>query len=33
VLRDGTLVAEGSSTLACVDAEGTPQALPEVLRK
>ena len=33
VLRDGTLVAEGSSTLACVDAEGNPQALPEVLRQ
>jgi len=33
VLRDGTLVAEGSSTLACVDAQGSPQALPEVLRK
>jgi len=32
VLRDGTLVAEGSSTLACVDAEGNPQALPEILR-
>src|SRR5262245_31838054 len=32
VLRDGTLVAEGSSTLACVDGEGNPQALPEMLR-
>jgi acyl-CoA thioester hydrolase len=33
VLRDGMLVAEGSSTLACVDREGQPQALPEVLRE
>ena len=32
VLRDGLLVAEGHSTLACVDSEGKPQALPEVLR-
>ncbi len=32
LLRDGTLVAEGESTLACVDAEGNPQALPDVLR-
>jgi acyl-CoA thioester hydrolase len=32
VLRDGMLVAEGSSTLACVDREGNPQALPEFLR-
>jgi acyl-CoA thioester hydrolase len=29
----GRLVAEGSSTLACVDREGRPQALPEFLRK
>jgi acyl-CoA thioester hydrolase len=33
MLRDGTLVAEGESTLACVDAEGNPQALPDVLRR
>jgi acyl-CoA thioester hydrolase len=26
------LLAEGSSTLACVDREGRPQALPEFLR-
>ena len=26
------LVAEGSSTLACVDRDGRPQALPEFLR-
>ncbi len=32
VLRDNQLVAEGSSTLACVDREGRPQALPDFLR-
>jgi acyl-CoA thioester hydrolase len=32
VLRDGVLVAEGASTLACVDREGQPQALPAMLR-
>jgi acyl-CoA thioester hydrolase len=32
VLRDGVLLAEGHSTLACVDREGRPQALPDVLR-
>jgi acyl-CoA thioester hydrolase len=31
VFRDGQLLAEGHSTLACVDREGRPQALPEVL--
>jgi acyl-CoA thioester hydrolase len=31
VLRDGLLLAEGHSTLACVDREGRPQALPESL--
>ncbi|HEV3162555.1 MAG TPA: thioesterase family protein [Isosphaeraceae bacterium] len=31
VLRDGQLLAEGQSTLACVDREGRPQALPESL--
>ena len=31
VLRDGQLLAEGHSTLACVDREGRPQALPEIL--
>ena len=30
---NGRLVAEATSTLACVDREGKPQALPEVLRK
>jgi acyl-CoA thioester hydrolase len=28
----GQLLAEGSSTLACVDRDGRPQALPEFLR-
>jgi acyl-CoA thioester hydrolase len=32
VLCDGSLVAEGSSTLACVDRDGRPQALPDFLR-
>jgi acyl-CoA thioester hydrolase len=32
VLRDGVLLAEGHSTLACVDREGRPQALPDILR-
>jgi acyl-CoA thioester hydrolase len=32
VSRDGVLVAEGATTLACVDREGRPQALPEALR-
>jgi acyl-CoA thioester hydrolase len=32
VLRDGLLLAEGHSTLACVDRDGRPQALPETLR-
>jgi acyl-CoA thioester hydrolase len=31
VLRDGELLAEGHSTLACVDREGKPQALPAML--
>jgi acyl-CoA thioester hydrolase len=31
VFRDGTLLAEGHSTLACVDREGRPQRLPESL--
>jgi acyl-CoA thioester hydrolase len=29
---DGNLLAEAWSTLACIDREGRPQALPEVLR-
>jgi acyl-CoA thioester hydrolase len=32
LLRDGVLVAEGSTTLACVDREGKLQALPDFLR-
>lgn len=31
VFRDGELLAEGRSTLACVDRMGRPQALPEAL--
>ncbi len=29
---EGRLLAEGTSTLACIDREGRPQALPESLR-
>jgi acyl-CoA thioester hydrolase len=29
---EGRLLAEGASTLACIDREGRPQALPEFLR-
>jgi acyl-CoA thioester hydrolase len=32
VLRDGVLLAEGATTLACIDRDGRPQALPEFLR-
>lgn len=32
LFRDDVLLAEGSSTLACVDREGRLQALPDVLR-
>ena len=31
VFRDGELLAEGHSTLACVDRDGKPQALPPSL--
>ena len=31
LLRDGIVLAEGTSTLACVDREGRPQALPSRL--
>ena len=31
VLRDGVVLAEGQTTLACVDREGRPQRLPEAL--
>ncbi len=30
---EGRLAAEATSTLACVDRAGKPQALPEILRK
>ena len=33
VFCEGQLLAEGSSTLACVDRDGRPQALPEFLRE
>lgn len=33
VMRDGVLVAEGSTTLACIDREGRPQGLPPALRE
>jgi acyl-CoA thioester hydrolase len=33
LLRDGVLLAEGSTTLACVDREGRPQALPDYLQE
>ena len=32
LLRDGVLVAEGETTLGCVDRQGKVQALPESLR-
>ena len=32
VFRNGLLLAEGHSTLACVDREGRPQALPDSLK-
>ncbi len=32
VRRDGVLLAEGQSTLACVDRDGRPQALPDSIR-
>ena len=32
LLRDGTLVAEGETTLGCVDRNGRVQALPEFLQ-
>jgi acyl-CoA thioester hydrolase len=33
LLRDGVLIAEGETTLACVDREGRLQALPEWLQQ
>ena len=32
VFRDGVLLAEGETTLACVDREGKLQRIPEMLR-
>jgi acyl-CoA thioester hydrolase len=32
VFRDGELLTEGTTTLACVDRDGRPQALPDWLR-
>ncbi len=32
LLRDGQLLAEGHSTLACVDRDGRPQELPPFLK-
>ncbi|MDX2038885.1 MAG: thioesterase family protein [Isosphaeraceae bacterium] len=32
LFRDDRLLAEGTSTLACVDREGRPQALPDSLK-
>jgi acyl-CoA thioester hydrolase len=32
LFRDGSLLAEGHSTLACIDRDGKPQALPVQLR-
>jgi acyl-CoA thioester hydrolase len=31
--RDGTLLTEAKSTLACIDRDGRPQALPDFLRE
>jgi acyl-CoA thioester hydrolase len=32
LMRDGTLLAEGKTTLACIDREGRVQGLPDTLR-
>jgi acyl-CoA thioester hydrolase len=32
LFRDGELLAEGHSTLACVDRDGRPQGLPGILK-
>jgi acyl-CoA thioester hydrolase len=32
IRRDDIILAEGHSTLACVDREGKPQPLPEILK-
>jgi acyl-CoA thioester hydrolase len=33
LLRDGTLLAEGETTLGCIDRDGRVQALPTLLQK
>lgn len=32
LFRDGVLLTEGRTTLGCIDRDGKPQALPEILR-
>jgi len=32
MLRDGEILADGETTLGCIDREGKPQMLPEILR-
>lgn len=32
LMRDGELLAEGETTLGCIDRDGRPQLLPELLR-
>lgn len=32
IIRDGVVLVEGKTTLACVDKEGRPRALPDLLR-
>jgi len=32
IMRDGVLLAVGHSTLACIDRDGRPQALPEWIK-
>lgn len=32
LMRDGELLAEGETTLGCIDRDGRPQILPETLR-
>jgi acyl-CoA thioester hydrolase len=32
LMRDGELLAEGETTLGCIDREGRPRILPDILR-
>lgn len=32
IIRDGVVLVEGKTTLACVDREGRPRSLPDLLR-